>query len=237
MHLRPRRAAAATGLLAVLALAGCTGGDDAEADPDEATPAEVMEVAEDTLAQTSGLRIDLAADALPDGVQGLSAARGVITDAPAFDGTITIIFGGSNVDVPVVSVDDTVHAQIPLTIGWSEVDPAEYGAPDPARLLDPDSGLPSLLGHTEGPEKGESVRGGEDNREVLTEYTGTVPGDAVSQVIPSATGDSFDAAYTVTDDGELREAVLTGVFYPDSEPMTYTVGLDDYGTEREITAP
>ena len=43
--------------------------------------------------------------------------------------------------------------------------------------------------------------------------------------------------YTVTDDGELREAVLTGVFYPDTEPMTYTVGFDDYGTEKEITAP
>lgn len=237
MSLLPRRTVAATGLLAVLALAGCTGGDDAEADPDETTPAEVMEVAEQTLAETSGLRIDLAADALPDGVQGLSAARGVLTDAPAFDGTITIVFGGSNVDVPVVSVDDTVHAQIPLTTGWSQVDPAEYGAPDPARLLDPDSGLPSLLPRTDELEEGDSVRGGEDNREVLTEYTGTVPGEAVSQVIPSATGDSFDAAYTVTDDGELREAVLTGVFYPDSEPMTYTVGLDDYGTEREITAP
>lgn len=236
MQLLPLRAAAATGLLGVLALAGCTG-DDAEADPDEATPAEVMEVAEQTMAETSGLHLDLTADELPDGVQGLSAARGVITDAPAFDGTITVVFGGSNVEVPVIAVDDTVHAQIPLTTGWSDVDPAEYGAPDPAQLLDPDSGLPSLLPRTEDLEKGESVRGGQDNREVLTEYTGTVPGEAVARMIPSATGDSFDAAYTVTDDGELREAVLTGVFYPDSEPMTYTVGLDDYGTEREITAP
>ena len=57
------------------------------------------------------------------------------------------------------------------------------------------------------------MRGGEDNKEVLTEYTGTVAGDAVKNIIPSAAGD-FDATYTITDDGELREAELTGVFYP-----------------------
>ncbi len=85
-------------------------------------------------------------------------------------------------------------------------------------------------------EEGDTVRGGEDNKEVLTEFTGTVPGDVVKNVIPSASGE-FDATYTVTSDGELREAVLTGVFYPDTEPMTYTLGFDDYGTEKEITAP
>lgn len=237
MPLPRRRSAVTAVLLAALALSACTDGDDGEADPEEATPEEVLEVARQTLDETSGLRIDLTADALPQGVQGLSAAQGVITDAPAFDGTLTVVFAGSNVDVPVVAVDGTVHAQIPLTTGWSEVDPAEYGAPDPSRLLDPDTGLPSLLPRTEDLAEGETVRGGQDNREVLTEYTGTVAGDAVADVIPSASGDSFDATYTVTDDGELREAVLTGVFYPDSDPMTYTVGLDDYGTEQEITAP
>jgi lipoprotein LprG len=31
--------------------------------------------------------------------------------------------------------------------------------------------------------------------------------------------------------------VLTGVFYPGTDPMTYTIGFDDYGTDKEITAP
>ena len=43
--------------------------------------------------------------------------------------------------------------------------------------------------------------------------------------------------FAITDDGELREATFVGVFYPDSEEMTYTVSFEDYGTEREITAP
>ncbi len=71
---------------------------------------------------------------------------------------------------------------------------------------------------------------------MLTEFSGTVPGDVVANVIPSAEGD-FDATYTINADGELREAVLNGVFYPDTESMTYTIGFQDYGTEQEITAP
>ncbi len=144
---------------------------------------------------------------------GVKEADGVGTHAPAFEGSITVVLSGTDFDVPVVAVDDKVYAQIPLTPGWSDVDPAEYGAPDPAQLMSPDAGFSALLPATEDLEEGESVRGGEDNEEVLTEYTGTVPGDVVENVIPSAEGD-FDATYTITDDGELREAVLTGSSTP-----------------------
>ena len=34
-----------------------------------------------------------------------------------------------------------------------------------------------------------------------------------------------------------RLPVLTGVFYPDTEAMTYTLGFEDYGTDKEIAAP
>ena len=43
--------------------------------------------------------------------------------------------------------------------------------------------------------------------------------------------------YTISEDGELREAVITGVFYEGEDEVTYTLGLDGYGTEKEITAP
>ena len=56
-------------------------------------------------------------------------------------------------------------------------------------------------------------------------------------MIPSAAGDSFEATYEITDDDELREATFVGVFYPDSDEMTYTVTFDDYGTEQEIIKP
>jgi len=31
--------------------------------------------------------------------------------------------------------------------------------------------------------------------------------------------------------------VLTGPFYPDADEVTYTVDFDQYGVEKDITAP
>lgn len=232
--MRARRTVALLLAPVLLTLVGCT--DDAAPVSDGKDADEVMALAKQTLDDTSGVTLTLEAAQLPDGVTAISAAEGVGTHAPAFDGTLTVVLGGQAFDVPVIAVNDTVWAQVPLVPGWSDVDPAEYGAPDPAQLMSTDAGFSSLLPATDGVEEGESVRGGENNDEVLTEFTGTVPGDVVSNVIPSASGD-FDATYTISAEGELRTAVLTGVFYPDTEPMTYTIGFDDYGTEQDITAP
>ena len=218
----------------VLGLVGCSGEDTPVGE--DTTPEEVMALAKKTLDETSGVRLDLRTDEVPTGVTGISAATGVGTHATAFDGTLTVILGGQPFEVPVIAVDDTVWAQIPLTPGWSDVDPADYGAPDPLQLMSTDAGFSSLLTNTTGLEEGESVRGGENNEEVLTEYTGTLPASVVSNVIPSASGD-FDATYTISAEGELRTVELTGVFYPETDPITYTIGFDDYGIEPDITAP
>jgi len=218
-----------------LALSSCSG-DEATPEEDEKSPAEVLAQAKQTLDDTSGVRLNLATTDLPTGVTGITKAVGVGTHAPAFEGSITVVLSGNTFEVPVVAVDRKVYAQLPLTPGWQDVDPTEYGAPDPAGLMSPDAGFSSLLSATTGLEAGESVRGGQTNTEILTEYTGTVPDTAVKNIIPGASGD-FDATYTVTDDGELREAELTGVFYKGSPSMTYTIDFEDYGTDQEIIAP
>ncbi len=238
MRAHPHRRPTGLRVLAALVLVGLTslGCSNADGASDQ-SPEDLIARARQHLDDTSGLTLSLSAKDLPDGVQGLSAAAGVATHAPAFDGTITIVYAGSNVDVPVVAVDGVVYAQIPLTVGWSDVDPAEYGAPDPAALMEPDNGFSALLGATTGLEKGGSVRGGAGNNEILTEYTGTVPGETMKSVIPSASGATFAVTYSLTADAELREARLTGVFYPDSASMTYQVDFTDYGTAQDITAP
>ncbi len=218
----------------LLTAAACS--DDASGGGSDESPEEVLAQAKATLDETSGVQLSLATDNLPDGVTGVEKAEGVGVHPAAFEGSITVNLLGQAVEVPVIAVDDTVYAELPFTSGYQDVDPAEYGAPDPAQLMSPDQGFSALLSSTTDLKEGESVRGGEDNKEVLTEYTGTVDGKAMSGVIPTATGD-FDVAYTVTDDGELRSADLTGVFYTDSDSMTYTVTFTDYGTEQDITAP
>jgi len=135
-----------------------------------------------------------------------------------------------------VAVDDLVCAEIPLAPGWQDVDPADYGAPDPAGFLSADDGFAAILGAATGLEKGESIRGGVDNNEILTTYSGSVAGKVVDRVIPGASGD-FDVTAQITEDDELREMSLTGVFYEGSPPNTYTVGFDDYGTTKDIQAP
>jgi lipoprotein LprG len=229
----PARPLALLAAGALLVLTGCT--EDA-APAEGESPEDVLAQAKQVLDDTSGIRLSLDADELPPGVSAVSGAEGVGTHAPAFDGTLDVVLAGSEFEVPVIAVDGTVYAQVPLVPGWQDVDPAEYGAPDPAQLMSTDAGFSSLLPATEGVEQGESVRGGENNEEVLTEYTGTVPGEVVGNVIPSASGE-FDATYTITDGGELRTVVLTGVFYPGTSPMTYTIAISDYGSEPSISAP
>jgi lipoprotein LprG len=214
-----------------LAATGCGGGSSSGTDPRTA-----LQTAQHKLEDTSGISLSLRTDDLPDGVQGLKSASGVVTDAPAFDGTLGVVTTLGSFSVPVRSVGGTVYAQIPLTPGWSQVDPTEYGAPDPAQLISADKGVPSLLSATTDPKSGQDVRGGTDNKEVLSTYTGTVPASAVSSIIPGATG-SFGATYGITSDGELRQVSLNGVFYAGHPANTYTLVLTAYGTTTDITAP
>ncbi len=237
ISVRPSRAMAmfAVALLALPGLIGCSSDEKAEAVAK--SPEEVMSAAAVKLSETSGLVLALSTDNLPAGVTGITKASGVATATPAFDGTITVVLSGQSVDVPVIAVDGKVHAQIPFTPGWNVVDPAEYGAPDPSKLIDTDTGFPALLTLTEDLKKGETVRGGADNTEVLTTYTGVVEGAAMKHIIPSSAGDSFTVEWQVTEDAELREAAMTGIFYPKSTEMTYTVSFANYGTEKDIAAP
>ncbi len=232
-----RLATAVLPLALVVTLAACSGDDANDGDKDGATPSEVLNGAAQRLAGTSGAHFTLETSSFPDGTTGVVGAEGDITSAPAFDGTLTVRLSGTDFQVPVIGVDDKVWAQIPLTKGWSDIDPADYGAPDPSRLLGAEHGVGALLTATEDVERGKTVRGGENNRERLTTYSGTVDGDTMQDVIPSSTGDTFDVVYRIDSDGDLSEVDMTGVFYPDTDEMTYRLEVTDLGLERTITAP
>lgn len=230
----PRTLGPLVRVLAVLVLltsaAGCTGGD-----AEERPPEEVLAEAKSHLDDTTGVRIRLKTPELPPEVNGVLSAQGVGTHDPAFKGDLTVSSSGITADVPVVAVGGQVFARLPFTTEYVEVDPASYGAPDPAGLMDPDQGLSALLTAAEDVEAGKDVRSGE---EVLSSFSGKVPGEAVSSIIPgAASGEGFEARFTVDGDTRLREAVLTGPFYPEAAEVTYTVTFEDYGTDADINAP
>jgi lipoprotein LprG len=228
---RTRAALAIAALVAPLVLASCSG---ASGSP-EKTPEEHLAAAKKQLDDTSGVHISLSTDKLPTGVNGLLSADGVGTHDPAFDGSIKVAASGITADADVVAVEGVVYAKLPFTTKFVDIDPADYSAPDPADLMSSEGGLSSLMTAAEGVEAGDEVR---DGVVVLTKYTGTVPGGAVAAIIPSASADAdFDATFTLDDSDRLDEVVLTGPFYPGADEVTYTVGFDQYGTDKDIQAP
>ena len=221
---------------AALLLTGCSGNHDSSKKKTEQTPEQVLAAAKKTLDETSGVHFTLGSKNVDASTNGLLSAEGVLTHAPAFDGKIVVQLAGLKPEVPVVAVDGKVYAQLPLTTGWQPIDPSDYGAPDPAGLMSPDTGLSSMLTSTTGVKKVDTVRGGVGNKEVLTSYEGTLPASSAKVILPSVSGD-VDATYTVTADDELRQAVLTGDFYGNGKSETYTVTVDAYGTQKDIKAP
>ena len=218
-------------LVALVSLSGCSS---QSATPPQ-SPRQVLDAAKQKLDRTSGVQIRLAVTNLPNGTSGLVAARGVGTHAPAFQGTIKVSAAGVTADVAVVALKGVVYAQLPFTTSFSQINPADYSAPDPAALLSEQGGLSSLLTSTTGLTEGKQTRQGE---QVLTSYRGTVPGKAVSTVLPSAAaGKPFQATYDVDSDGRLSQAVITGPFYPQAPKVTYTISFDRYGVRPQIKAP
>ena len=152
----------------------------------------MLAAAKKTLDETSGVKITLSTNDLPNGVTGITSAEGTGVHPSAFEGTFKLSVSGLPADAEVIAVDGKTYAKNSLLLpDWTEIDPGDYGAPDPAKLMDPDGGFSGLLAAAEDVEAGDSVRGGEDNKEILTEYTGTISSDAVEALIPTAEGD-FD---------------------------------------------
>jgi len=219
-------------LLAVLTLlVACSGGGDEPAP----SPERALASAKQKLDATSGVRIGLSTEQLPRGVSGLLAADGVGTHAPAFQGTIKVSASGVTADADVVAVDGEVYAKLPFTSKFAPIDPDDYGAPDPATLLDEEGGLSSLLTAATEVQTGDRVRRGST---VLRTYTAKVPGTAVASVIPSADPKAaFAAIFTLTDADRLDTAVLSGPFYPEGDDVTYDITFRDYGTTKTVKAP
>lgn len=226
---KSRLVAAALPLL--LALSACSG-DGGKGDGD---PGDVMGTAKAILDDTSGVHLVLETPKLPDEVSGVTKAEGIATHQPGFEGAIDLVYSGINANVKVIAVGGSVGAVLPFTRDYVDVDPADYNAPDPAGLMDPDAGISAWLTKAKGVEKDRSVRDGD---EVLTSYQGTLDGTVVVSAIPSADSNAtFPATFTIDEDGRLRTASVTGPFYQGKPELTYEVTFTEYDTKKEIAAP
>ncbi len=232
---RPRRnrslVALALGLAAALALTGCGGGGGES----EESPAEVMAAAKKNLDEASSVHLVLSTDSTPASGNGVLGATGDLTSDPAFAGEVKVVISGLTATVPVTSVGGTVYAKLPLQTKFQPIDPADYGAPDPADFADPENGLSALLTKLEDLEKGEETRNGET---ILTTYSGTLDGASVKKIIPSAAADqTYKTRVGVDDKGFAITVRVTGAFFTDADDVTYDVEFDSYGKDVTIQPP
>ena len=238
--LRHTVAGVALATLCVTSFTACSGDDKSSANSGadgKASPEEVMAFAKTKLDETSGVKLSLSTQDERASGDFLKHAEGTITDAPAFDGTAGGRFLNFDQDsVGVISVDGKFYVDVPV-LGWQTFKPADLCAPDPALLLDPDTGVSNVLTASVGLEEGEPTRSESDNSVVVTPYSGTVPGEAVANILPCAPGDEFDVTFDITADGFLRSAAMTGEFFSGATDVTYTFDISDYDVEQEITAP
>ena len=217
----------------VLALSSCTsdsGGD--SADEMDAR----MAGARDALDDAASIDLQLTTEELPDGVEGLLAAVGVGNHDPAFDGVVTVRSNAlGTFDADVVALDGDVYAELPFSAGYTPVDPGRFGAPDPAELLAADGGVSDWLTSATDLSDGGETRDGE---QVLSTVTGTLPGQSVARLIPSADASAdFEAEFRLDDDDQLRGASITGPFYPGGDDVTYDLSAEPSEDDVEITAP
>jgi lipoprotein LprG len=176
---------------------------------------------------------DLSTPRLPSGVgTGLYSAGGTGTHAPAFTGKVKAK-AGLTLDVDVVAVGGKVYAKLPF-VGWTSIDVAKYGAPDPAALMDKRSGLSSLFTDATHLRNGGQER---DGSTVLTKVNGTLPGRAVHAIFPTAATEPFDATFKLTDGNVLRSAEFTGPFYSGQDDVTYTLNVRLNAGPVAIKAP
>lgn len=231
-----RHVLAAAVLAGALALSGCSGGDSSGEETTPATAAERLAQAQATLEATDALTIALTSTEVPTDVNGVRSATGVgVVDGESirFAGEVEARITGVAATVEIISIDDDAYMKF-FTPDFSPVDLEELGAPNPTSFFAPETGIASLMAATSGLVEGGRQREG---REILTEITGTLPGEKVEGLLRlGGPGLAFDVAYGLTDDNELRRAVLEGEFYEGTR-STYTLLLTDYGQAVPIEVP
>ncbi|MEI2826447.1 MAG: LppX_LprAFG lipoprotein [Dermatophilaceae bacterium] len=234
---RRRRGGTLAALLAVIVLAIASACSSSSPDPTPTgpTPAQRLATAKAQLDAATSVHLSLTSADLPSGVSGIVSADGWGAHPPAFKGTFQVTVRGTAADTQVVAVGGEVYAKLPFVPIFAKVDPATLGAPDPATLFDPTSGVTSLLTATVAPTAAEPVRKGS---EVLRVVSGTLPGKAIVDLLkvgdPNAT---FTVSYGLTEPGgQLRSVELRGPFYG-ATPSTYRLTFDRYGEPVEIVKP
>src|SRR5690606_4362914 len=227
--MKPKALLVAGILTVTTLLTGCSGAAGAD-------PQEQLAEAQATIESAEAITISLTSTDVPTNVDGVQAATGtgvIDGDLIKFEGEFQGRVAGMAATVAILAIGDDTYMKL-FTPDYEPVDLATLGVPNPTIFFAPDTGIASLIEATTNIRHGEQVREGED---ILTQIAGTLDGEHVHNLLRiGQPGQSFQVTYGLTDDNELRSAVLVGEFW-EGTTSTYTLLLSDYGKVVPIEAP
>jgi lipoprotein LprG len=229
-----RTALIAAGVLAVaLALTGCGSSSGSGTASNPAAVKAALAKAKQNFDKATGVHFTMSTSAKPSG-DAILGADGKLTNQPAFDGSAKVVYHGFTVDVPAISVGGKFYAKLPFTPGFEQHNPAEFSAPDPADFINPTKGISALLLQLTGTKLTGQTRQG---KTIVTNYSGSLPGNLIAGIIPSANAKgTYQAVVGIADD-QLTTLAITGDFFSGSGPATFNLVFDDYNKIAKISAP
>lgn len=217
-------------------LTACSGSGSTDRSGERDAAAALLADAKKTLDSTDSLHFTLTTAGVPDGSAMLRGGEGSAARPDKFKGDLKVSFASSTATVKVISVDGKFYAKLPITPGYTEVDPAQFGVGDPGRYMQRKGGVSTLLVKAKDAKLGKKSR---VNGEVVQQVHATIPGIVVKDLLISADPSKpVTATFSIVEGSkQLRKAVLTGPFFAKGVDSTLTIVLDRYGEKVDISAP
>lgn len=188
-----------------------------------------------TLDSTQAVHFQLSSKNVPSNGTSLSGGKGDAVRPDGLQGSFSVTVDGLSANVSVAAKGGVFEVKLPFSTSYSRTTPAALGLGDPSQLLNPSTGVSSIL--TQG--TGAHLSGSERIAgELLDTVTSKVPASSVP-ILPIASPSKPVTMVAAIDpqDHQLRQLSLTGYFLSTSSTTTYVLRLTKYGEPVSITLP
>lgn len=198
--------------------------------------ATLLSRAKATFDQTSAFHLQLTGSNASGSGLVLLGASGDVARPNQFRGTLTVEQNGLPLQIAVVSVGGTSYVKLPFSGAYIVANPAQYGFANPGLLLDPSTGISTLLPATQDLKVGSTTRYAGES---LQQVSGTLSGQKVKQVLTDANPQQpVSVVYSIdTSTDQVRLVDLTGPLFQAGQDATFHLILTKYGESVSITPP
>jgi lipoprotein LprG len=231
LNMRARWAALAVGLALALVPLACGG----SSSPPKGNPETLLQQAKATLDSATSVHFKLSTSNVSSGGTNLTGGEGDLVRPDAMQGSFTVTVSGFSANVKVVTKGGVFMAQLPFSNSYKVTNPSSFGLENPAKLMDPNTGVTNLLTEAQNPKFTGQVRVG---GELLDTIAYTVPGSAMIVLPDADPSKPVDVVAAINPSNhQLRQIALTGPLTSSSSNSTFTLTLTNYNEPVTITLP